>query len=283
MPFSFNFEVPGADDEPRVEHEHPTNEQHAVVKRIAPFEEVKPRLEHEHVHESLEKTVLDLTSMKVEFLVSSQMEQLLKGDLKEAADENLDLVPSVYEGGMKVWECSIDLAEYVESFLTIDEDTTILELGCGAGLPGHVGGIRGATVHFQDYNKQVLDLVTIPNAFANIGSEVYRRCRFLAGDWSVLLEHLKEQCYDFILTSETIYSSATYQDLIGIFKKSLKPHGLILVAAKTCYFGVGGGTRQFEETVASDGTFKCRVVFVTDTGVQREILELRRKSVDAFS
>uniref|UniRef100_A0A6B0V5J4 Uncharacterized protein n=1 Tax=Ixodes ricinus TaxID=34613 RepID=A0A6B0V5J4_IXORI len=259
MPFSFNFEVPGADGEPRVEHKHPTNEQHAVVKRIAPFEEVKPRLEHEHVHESLEKTVLDLTSMKVEFLVSGQMEQLLKGDLKEAADENLDLVPSVYEGGMKVWECSIDLAEYVESSLAIDEDTRILE------------------------NKQVLDLVTIPNAFANIGSEVYRRCRFLAGDWSLLLEHLKEQCYDFILTSETIYSSATYQDLIRIFKKSLKPHGLILVAAKTCYFGVGGGTRQFEETVASDGTFKSRVVFVTDTGVQREILELRRKSVDACS
>ncbi|EEC02444.1 hypothetical protein IscW_ISCW024035, partial [Ixodes scapularis] len=81
------------------------------------------------------------------------------------------------------------------------------------------------TCPFQ--NKQVLDLVTIPNAFANIGSEVYRRCRFLAGDWSVLLEHLKEQCYDFILTSETIYSSATYQDLIEIFKKSLKPHGLM--------------------------------------------------------
>ncbi|CAN7996382.1 unnamed protein product [Ixodes hexagonus] len=278
MPFSFNFEVPGADSEPNVENKQPTNTQNAVVKRVAPFEEVKPRSEHEHVHEALERTVLDLTSMKVEFLVGGQMEQLLRGDLKEAADENLDLVPSVYEGGMKVWECSVDLAEYVESSLSIGEDTRILELGCGAGLPGHVGGIRGATVHFQDYNKQVLDLVTIPNAFANIGSEVHRRCRFFAGDWSVLLEHLGEQCYDFILTSETIYSGATYGDLIRIFKKSSKPHGLILVAAKTCYFGVGGGTRQFEEALASDGTFESRVVFVTDTGVQREILELRRKS-----
>lgn len=53
-----------------------------------------------------------------------------------------------------------------------------------------------------------------------------------------------------------------------------------LVAAKTCYFGLGGGTRQFEASLEADGTFESRVVFVTDSGVQREILELRRKAVE---
>lgn len=51
-----------------------------------------------------------------------------------------------------------------------------------------------------------------------------------------------------------------------------------LVAAKTCYFGVGGGTRLFEDALAIDGFFTSRVVFIMDSGVQREILELRAVS-----
>jgi hypothetical protein len=38
-------------------------------------------------------------------------------------------------------------------------------------------------------------------------------------------------------------------------RQALKPRGgYALVAAKSYYFGVGGGTRQFEEIVRADGT-----------------------------
>lgn len=278
MSFSFNFDVPDAQEETKNECGHSETDYKHVIKPVAPYEEVLPRPEQESLHENVEKSVLDLTTTKVQFLVGGQMERLLRGDLLEATEENLDIVPSVYEGGMKVWECSIDLAEYVENHLSIDSDTRILELGCGAGLPGLVACLKGASVDFQDYNKEVLQLVTIPNAFANIGSRVKKRCRFFAGDWSALADHIKSEQYDLILTSETIYSTASYQSLITILKKAIKCNGTVLVAAKTCYFGVGGGTRLFEDALAQDGFFTSRVVFVTDVGVQREILELRVRS-----
>lgn len=46
----------------------------------------------------------------------------------EFASRPSDLVPRVYEGGMKTWECSLDLADYV--------------LGAGSG----VGEFRGKKV-----------------------------------------------------------------------------------------------------------------------------------------
>ena len=54
--------------------------------------------------------------------------------------EETDLQPSVYEGGMKVWECSLDLVRYLAAAQQDDSiipgaATTVLELGCGHGLP----------------------------------------------------------------------------------------------------------------------------------------------------
>uniref|UniRef100_A0A1E1XIP7 protein-histidine N-methyltransferase n=1 Tax=Amblyomma aureolatum TaxID=187763 RepID=A0A1E1XIP7_9ACAR len=278
MSFSFKFDVPGAEEESTNEGDLIDLGSKQLTKPVAPHEEVLPRSEHERLLEDMEKSVLDLMTIKVEFLVGGQMERLLRGDVLEAAEENLDIVPSVYEGGMKVWECSIDLAEYMENHLNIDDETKVLELGCGAGLPGLLACLKGAAVDFQDYNKQVLELITIPNAFANIGARVNKRCRFFAGDWSNLEDNIAPSQYDLILTSETIYSTSSYQSLIAVLKKAVKRSGFVLVAAKTCYFGVGGGTRLFEDALAKDGFFTSRVAFVTDTGVQREILELRVRS-----
>ncbi|KAJ3817368.1 hypothetical protein F5880DRAFT_1493065, partial [Lentinula raphanica] len=88
-----------------------------------------------------------------------------------------DLVPGVYEGGLKTWECSLDLVNYLHSSLK-DEDIAskrILELGCGTGVPSLYLLQRifsrpppdptspKTTIHFQDYNTSVLELVTFPN------------------------------------------------------------------------------------------------------------------------
>lgn len=51
------------------------------------------------------------------------------------------------------------------------------------------------------------------------------------------------------------------------------------IAAKTYYFGVGGGTRQFEKVVKEDGTFDVEVVWKNPKGLQREILKLSRSEV----
>ncbi len=38
------------------------------------------------------------------------------------------------------------------------------------------------------------------------------------------------------------------------------PHGIVLVAAKSFYFGVGGSTGSFAELVKQDGVLECQQV-----------------------
>ena len=52
--------------------------------------------------------------------------------------------------------------------------------------------------------------------------------------------------------------------------------GQAWIAAKSYYFGVGGGTAAFKALLATDGTFKSRLAAVIDDGAsnKREILVL---------
>ncbi|CAO1619656.1 unnamed protein product [Jaminaea pallidilutea] len=93
-----------------------------------------------------------------------------------------DLVPGVYEGGLKTWECSLDLVGVLAQRTQSDGEwirgKTIAELGCGTALPscyllGHLlssqsqaaGSSNAHTTHLHlcDYNLKVLELVTLPN------------------------------------------------------------------------------------------------------------------------
>ncbi len=67
----------------------------------------------------------------------------------------------VYEGGLKVWECSFDLVDYI--FVNAEEfrNKTVLELGCGQGLPGIQSLLVGAHhVAFHDFNEDVIQNAT---------------------------------------------------------------------------------------------------------------------------
>ncbi|KAL2368947.1 mitotic exit network interactor 1 [Blastomyces gilchristii SLH14081] len=100
--------------------------------------------------------------------------------------EKGDLKPTVYEGGLKTWECAIDLAklvaaEEIPSLLSDtaeggSEDIDIIELGAGTAIPSlailhHLLSRpvprslprRIIRFVFADYNAAVLRLVTVPN------------------------------------------------------------------------------------------------------------------------
>lgn len=113
-----------------------------------------------------------------------------------------DLVPGVYEGGLKVWECSVDLCRHLyQQYLEEDGSSSvlaaaagpdpqqqrgrqyILELGCGHGLPScwilkqqlllllqndnNDNNIREFSIVFSDYNEFVLRDVTLRNVILN--------------------------------------------------------------------------------------------------------------------
>ncbi|PON55672.1 S-adenosyl-L-methionine-dependent methyltransferase [Parasponia andersonii] len=242
---------------------------------------------------------------------------LLKGRVSTRevfALSNSDLVPGKYEGGLKLWEGSLDLVKALRSEVGNERlaftGKRVLELGCGHGLPGIFACLEGAAaIHFQDFNAEVLKYLTIPNVNANLqkklqrskidetDSETLARVRFFAGDWSEidkLLPHVRDSKeksdpssgdfsvhgYDIILMAETVYSVTVFQRLYELLKKCLSyPHGLVYMAAKKHYFGVGGGTRQFLSMVEKDGLMDFSMVAEVADGSSnvREVWKLSFK------
>lgn len=132
----------------------------------------------------------------------------------------------------------------------------------------------------------MLEFLTIPNVLLNIDDcdnrHDIKNCKFYSGDWESFNKKLDDgELYDIILTSETIYNPANYSKLIQLFVQRLTKDGIAYVAAKTYYFGVGGGMRQFESEVKNSGMLKCEVCWKSQNteGIQREILKVTRNDI----
>lgn len=77
-----------------------------------------------------------------------------------AENSHSDLLSGVYEGGLKVWECTFDLLNYMETTNIDFNGAKVLDLGCGAGLLGIFALLKQATsVTFQDYVRKINDMM----------------------------------------------------------------------------------------------------------------------------
>lgn len=75
-----------------------------------------------------------------------------------------------YSGGHRIWQGCLDLIRFIEKQnLTVSSSTTVVELGCGHGLPGSLFLRKGARVYFQDLNIDSLQKATIPTIVLNAG------------------------------------------------------------------------------------------------------------------
>jgi SAM-dependent methyltransferase len=107
--------------------------------------------------------------------------------------------------------------------------------------------------------------------------------RFFSGDWKCFVDFISSEHsanknkYDCILTSETIYNPDNHKKLLAVFKQCLVPDGVIYLAAKVCYFGIGGSIREFQNLLADDSSFHSKVCWTCSQGVQREILQISFK------
>jgi len=233
-------------------------------------------------------------------------------DLDEASRS--DLVKGKYEGGAKLWECAMDLARFLVREETISGSTRVrgkrvLELGCGHGVPGIACALLGAKeVTFADYNPDVLRSLTVPNVRANskvcaAGGASGRAIafRYLGGDWGSLLDSPRAflgepHAFDVVLAAETVYEPSSFGKHVEILKYSLASNArrkdgdgsfgdssasapFALIAAKSYYFGVGGGARSFREALRKDGGFRVETVETFSDGNSnvREILKVSRR------
>lgn len=278
---------------------------------------VKAAKEHsipKDLNKILENKVMDTVS-DLSYVKLSVVEMTCSGDadsegiVSKSVSSHSDLIPGVYEGGLKIWECTFDLMAYFSEAEVEFTNKTVLDLGCGAGLLGIVA-LRGgaASVHFQDYNSTVIDEITLPNVVANCTREGRRmgrkeaskpppkrprkaqgspdalsRCRFFSGDWSQVSQLLlssNKPCskYDLILTSETIYNPDYYSALHDALAQLLDRNGRVYLASKVHYFGVGGGVYLFEKFIEEKNVFTTSMVKTIDQGLQRCIMEIAFKN-----
>ncbi|KAG1815055.1 uncharacterized protein BJ212DRAFT_1359164 [Suillus subaureus] len=228
-------------------------------------------------------------------------------------DAPSDLVPLVYEGGLKTWECSLDLASYLDG-ISSQFDVSgkrVLEIGCGTSIPSlyilhrifsSSPSQNQTHIHLQDYNASVLELVTIPNiiltwysplelniseglkdAFHQSLMTYGLHLRFFSGSWDTFDLRTSGGSYNLVLTSETIYRMESLPSLATIMRGACNAEGpkdvydyLCLVAAKVLYFGVGGGVEEFVRCVRDlDKGGTVDTVWEKTQGVERRVISVR--------
>ena len=105
-----------------------------------------------------------------------------ENDFVQSEDGELDILmkedirKSVYEGGLKPWECSTDLIIQLHSMiasgeLAIQDLGCVIEIGCGTAFPAEYifaeyiksGSKDGLRIILTDYNHTALRLASVPN------------------------------------------------------------------------------------------------------------------------
>ena len=111
--------------------------------------------------------------------------------------------------------------------------------------------------------------------------ETYRlRLRFFSGAWHAFdLARAGGAPYHLVLTAETIYHPHALPSLVRLLQNACasgEETGVCLVAAKTVYFGVGGGIVEFVRAVeACARTVRVETVWEISTGVSRKVMRVR--------
>ena len=198
-------------------------------------------------------------------------------DLTVEAESSQVVEAGVYEGGRELWECAIDLVEWLAAHRR--PSGTVLELGCGRGLPGLWCLKRGAQqVVFSDYDADVLERYTRVDA-ARVGGQ----CHFYGGDWRGLPAALSADGFgkfDLLLSAETAYREDTTRSLVECIARTLSATGEAVVATKRYYFGCGGGVAALENEIGRIDRLCCEVVWSAEDGRSnvRDILRVFWKS-----
>ncbi|XP_074078078.1 histidine protein methyltransferase 1 homolog [Macrotis lagotis] len=270
------------------EHDIPKDLKKVIENKVT---EVIPDLQHGNL------SVVKMTLLKD----NSCGEDIISKSLSSHSD----LITGIYEGGMKIWECTFDLLAYLTDEEVQFAGKRVLDLGCGAGLLGIIA-LKGKAkeIHFQDYNSTVIDEITIPNVIvnsnfeceddeisepdlkrrrnANPAQQLLSKCRFFSGEWyefsKLVLSSKKDFAkYDIILTSETIYNPSYYSPFHQTLSNLLDENGQVFLASKAHYFGVGGGVHLFQKFIEERNVFETRTLKIIDEGLKRILIKMTFK------
>jgi predicted nicotinamide N-methyase len=141
----------------------------------------------------------------------------------ETQDAILDCIDGDAEPpyGLLLWESAVVLAKQVSSLGDDLWGTTVLELGCGTGLPGMVCARLGARVVQSDMFPYCISLAQ-NNASLNRITGI----QYYLGNWRTW--SLTDR-FDFVIGADLFYDRTVHRDLINVITRSLKPGGTVIV------------------------------------------------------
>jgi len=119
------------------------------------------------------------------------------------------------------WPGSFALAEYLLNNYSL-EGKRILELGCGTAATGIALERAGATVVCTDYDSLALEMAGY-NARLN-------GCRSITMSFLDWYSPDLNGRFDLIVGSEVVYFEKSFDPLIGVLKKHIKPKGAIVLS-----------------------------------------------------
>jgi predicted nicotinamide N-methyase len=119
-----------------------------------------------------------------------------------------------------LWPVSLELAKAVLRELW-PENATVLELGCGLGLPGIAALMRGLSVIFSD-----IDATAVQFAGRNARLNGFQNFELLQFDWREPPDDLN---VPVILGSDLTFERRHIEPLIQLIDKVLEPDGLCML------------------------------------------------------
>ncbi len=122
----------------------------------------------------------------------------------------------------ELWPSAIALSEYIVEHKDLFVGNSVLEIGCGLGLPGIVAGMQGAKVTLTDYLQGAIEFAAF-NWQLNLNS---------VPDVSILDWRNPPKNYqpDILLASDVAYESRSFEPLAKALGQLVKPGGIIIIS-----------------------------------------------------
>ncbi len=139
----------------------------------------------------------------------------------------------------EIWPSSVGLSEFIADNGDLVNGKTVLEIGCGPGLPGIVAALRGGIVELTDYMQEAIDL-----ASHNWSLNFSTQAKTSLLDWRST-GNVKA---DVILASDVAYESRSFVPLLNALKSLVNPGGIVLLSEPNRKF-----TGAFFTALANEG------------------------------
>ncbi len=141
-------------------------------------------------------------------------QDLLLSDVR--SEQDLERFPY----GLLFWPSAVALAEEVAALHSL-KGSNVIELGAGAGLPGMVARLRGATVLQTDFIPEALALAQ-RNADRNGVSGI----RYALADWRT---YAPAERFDLALGSDILYERTLHSPLAALLERLVGSSGRVLL------------------------------------------------------